>query len=67
MKFEKIDCDLVVTEAIDVQLNPKECKKAKSSFDRLPGIGVKSAERVSFSDQREAEAVRSSNLEGIEN
>ncbi|KAJ5706151.1 hypothetical protein N7536_001840 [Penicillium majusculum] len=55
VKSEEIDCDLIVTEAIDVQLNPKECRKAKSSFDHLPGIGVKSAERVSFSDQREAE------------
>lgn len=54
-----IDCDLVVTKAIDVQLNPRECKKAKASFDHLPGIGIKSAKRVNFTDQKEAEVVSS--------
>ncbi|KAJ5369518.1 hypothetical protein N7509_014130 [Penicillium cosmopolitanum] len=55
VKSEMIDCDLVVTKAIDVQLNPRECKKAKASFDHLPGIGIKSAKRVNFTDQKEAE------------
>lgn len=55
-----IDCDLVVTKAIDVQLNPRECKKVKASFDRLLGIGVESAKRVNFTDQKNAEVVSSS-------
>jgi hypothetical protein len=64
VKSEMIDCDLVVTKAIDVQLNPRECKRVKASFDHLPGIGVKSAKRVNFTDQNEAEMVSSPYLEG---
>jgi recombinational DNA repair protein RecR len=46
-----------VTKAIDVQLNAKECKKVKTRFDSLPGLGIKSAETVSFTDKGEAEKV----------
>ncbi|KAJ5625850.1 hypothetical protein N7510_002159 [Penicillium lagena] len=55
VRTEKIDCDFVLTKAIDVQLHLNECKKVKARFDRLPGLGVKSAESVSFTDQKGAE------------
>jgi hypothetical protein len=60
VETEKIDCDLVMTKAIDVQLMPRESKKAKAAFDHLRNLGVKSVRRVSFSDEREAEDVRPS-------
>jgi hypothetical protein len=57
VKTENIDCDFVVTKAIDVHLDPKECKKVKTTFDALPGLGVKSAGTVLFTDKAEAEQV----------
>ncbi|KAJ5766948.1 uncharacterized protein N7511_004564 [Penicillium nucicola] len=55
VETEKIDCDLVITKAIDVQLMSRESNKAKAAFDHLSTLGVKSVRRVSFSDEREAQ------------
>lgn len=57
VQTEKIDCDLVVTKAVDVQLDAGECRKTKASFDRLPALGVDSARQVDFCGQNDAEEV----------
>ncbi|KFY51597.1 hypothetical protein V497_09001 [Pseudogymnoascus sp. VKM F-4516 (FW-969)] len=55
VRTEKIDCDFVLTKAIDVQLLPDECRTAKDNFDGLAAAGVKSTGRVGYYGQNEAE------------
>ena len=63
VRTEKIDCDFVLTNAIDVQLLPEECRNAKADFDRLGAAGVKSVSRVGFYGQKDAEEVSRLELE----
>lgn len=63
MRTEEIDCDFVLTKAIDVQLLPKECRNAKADFDRLGAAGVKSVSRVDFYGEKDAEEVSRLELE----
>ncbi|KFY78227.1 hypothetical protein V499_02543 [Pseudogymnoascus sp. VKM F-103] len=55
VRTEKIDCDFVLTKAIDVQLLPEECRTAKANFDSLAAAGVKSVGRVAFYGRDDAE------------
>lgn len=66
VQTEKIDCDFVLTKAADVQLNPKECRNIKASFDQLPALGVDSARRVDFYGQKDAEEVSSPGLKMLQ-
>jgi hypothetical protein len=63
VRTEKIDCDFVLTKAIDVQLLPDECRTAKANFDGLAAAGVKSTGRVGYYGQHEAEEVSCLKLE----
>lgn len=65
MQTENIDCDFVLTKAVDVQLNPRECRNIKASFDQLPGLGVESARRVDFYGQTDAEEVSSTEFKNL--
>lgn len=63
VRTEKIDCDFVLTKAIDVQLLPEECRTAKANFDSLAAGGVKSVGRVAFYGRDDAEEVSRLELE----
>ena len=55
---EKIDCDFVITRAIDVQLKEPIQDKLKAGYDRLIKSGVAATTKVFFAPEDTAEAVR---------
>jgi glycine/D-amino acid oxidase-like deaminating enzyme len=56
---EKIDCDLVVTRAADVQFEEPIRDKLKVGYDRLAESGIAAVKGVSFSSGEKAEAMSS--------
>ena len=56
---ENIDCDFVVTRAVDVQFKESIRDKLKTGYDRLVESGVSATKGVSFSVDGKAEAVSS--------
>jgi hypothetical protein len=56
---EGIDCDLGVTEAVDVQFSESHARKFKDGYDRLVKAGCGPTVRTRFTGPGEAEEVRS--------
>lgn len=54
---EKIDCDLVITRAIDVQLSNEHSIRLKDGYDKLLHAGVVPTSDVSYIPEKDAEAV----------
>lgn len=54
---EQIDCDFVITRAMDVQLENLNRDKLKAAYDRLIKNGVPCANDVFQSPEETAEAV----------
>ncbi|EME47906.1 hypothetical protein DOTSEDRAFT_167338 [Dothistroma septosporum NZE10] len=54
---ENIDCDFVVTRAIDVCLYEAAKRDLKSGLDKLKQAGISTASEVLYSDERSAEGV----------
>lgn len=55
---EGIDCDYVVTSAMDVQLSPAHCEAMKTNYDRLVARGCRPTTETEFVDKQDAEQVR---------
>lgn len=53
---EGIDCDFVVTRAVDVQLNESVRDELKAGYDRLVSLGISSAKNTFYSPKETAEA-----------
>lgn len=58
---EKVDCDFVMTEAIDVQLSSDLSKRIKEGYDKLVMSGVQSARATVPVPEEMAEKVAFSN------
>lgn len=56
---ENIDCDFIVTRAVDVQFTESTRDKLKAGYDRLVESGVATAKGVFFTSGEKAEAVSS--------
>jgi hypothetical protein len=56
---ENIDCDFVVTRAVDVQFKDSFRDKLKAGYDRLIESGVTATKGVSYTSDDKAEAVSS--------
>lgn len=54
---EKIDCELSVTDAIDVQLNPLHAQSLKDGYDRLVASGCEPTQKTRYIGPAEAEKV----------
>lgn len=54
---ENIDCDYIVTQAIDVQFDREHCRKLKDGFQRLVADGCATTKRGHFTDADNAEEV----------
>ncbi|KAL2834913.1 FAD dependent oxidoreductase-domain-containing protein [Aspergillus cavernicola] len=54
---EKIDCDLTVTEAIDVQLSAPHAQALKTGYDRLVAAGCEPTQKTRYVGLGEAEMV----------
>lgn len=54
---EKIDCDLAITKAIDVQLSNEHSIRLKDGYDNLLNAGVAPTSDVSYIPEKEAEEV----------
>ena len=54
---ENIDCDLVITRAMDIQFKTTIRDKLKAGYDRLVKSGVAAVKDVSFTADEKAEAV----------
>jgi glycine/D-amino acid oxidase-like deaminating enzyme len=54
---EKIDCDFVLTRAIDVTLDPALAEKSKADYDLLVKAGVAALGDVQYTPQKYAERV----------
>ncbi|TVY30611.1 Gamma-glutamylputrescine oxidoreductase [Lachnellula hyalina] len=52
---EKIDCDFVLTRAIDVTFDPELAKKSKDDYDFLVKAGVASLDDVQYTSGKNAE------------
>lgn len=62
---EDIECDFVVTRAIDVQLDTEHCQRLKSGYDRLLGAGVAATKNAFFIPEETAEGVSNAASEEI--
>lgn len=54
---DKVDCDLVITRATDVQLSDEHSKRLKDGYDKLLHAGVVPTSDVSYIPEKEAEEV----------
>ncbi|RDW68989.1 uncharacterized protein DSM5745_08749 [Aspergillus mulundensis] len=58
VRKEKIDCDLVVTQAVDVMLDDEYAANLKRGYDRLVEGGVEPTRQTRYFGPGEAETVR---------
>lgn len=56
---EKIDCDFVLTRAIDVTLDPEMARKTEEDYNTLVKAGVAALGDVQFTPKKNAEGVHS--------
>jgi hypothetical protein len=54
---EKIECDYVVTKAVDVQLNESHCQRMRDGYERLIASGCHPTKEAQYVDKSNAEAV----------
>lgn len=54
---EGIDCDFVVTRAMDVQLSDEHCQRLKAGYDKLVAAGNESTKNAFFVSGKDAEGV----------
>lgn len=54
---EGIDCDFVVTRALDVQFSDEHCQRLKAGYDKLLDAGVAAAKNTFYVPQKAAEGV----------
>lgn len=57
VREEKVDCDFVVTRAVDVQFNEEQHKKLKQGYENLSAANVKSTKGTFHAPERYAEQV----------
>ncbi len=55
---EGIDCDYVVTKAMDVQLNAEHCEVMKRNYDHLVAAGCRPTQETEYIGKADAEQVR---------
>lgn len=55
---EKIDCDFVLTRALDVYLDDEHSRATKVAFNELSAIGVADLADIQYTEGEKAEKVR---------
>lgn len=55
---QNIDCDFVVTRAMDVQFSESHCRKLKAGYDNLLKSNVDATRGTFYSPEETAEGVR---------
>lgn len=60
---EKIDCELTVTDAIDVQLSSGHAHSLKNGYDRLIASGCEPTKKTRYIGPAEAEKVHPAALQ----
>jgi hypothetical protein len=54
---EKIDCDFLLTRAIDATLDPELARESEESYYQLKKAGVAALDDVQFTPKKDAEGV----------
>jgi len=57
---EGIECDYVLTKAMDVQLSADHCKAMKAQYDRLTDGGCRPTQETEYVEKKDSEQVQMS-------
>ena len=61
---QKVDCDFMMTQAVDVQLSEDHNRALKSGYDQMVNAGVEATKKAFYVDGKYAEMVRAIRVDG---